>query len=104
MSHGDCSRDTIVQPVYVGLKSEKVIEIDQSKLDMNVVPIEVKSGKDCYIHSALSKALANRDYGIQKAYVLSNGNIQQEERTIYLPVYLASSIREQTAIGILPPL
>lgn len=91
-------------PMYF-YNSHKTGELDfLIEQDMSVVPIEVKSGKDYYIHSALSKALANRDYGIQKAYVLSNGNIQQEDRTIYLPVYLASSIREQTAIGILPPL
>ena len=71
---------------------------------MSVVPIEVKSGKDYYIHSALSKALSNPDYGIKKAYVLSNSNIRQEDRVIYMPVYLAMYIHNKTIIGTLPPL
>ena len=72
--------------------------------DMNAVPIEVKSGKDYYVHSALSKALLNQNYGIQKAYVLSNSNIQKENQIIYLPVYLSMYIKSETTIGTLPPL
>lgn len=71
---------------------------------MSAVPIEVKSGKDYYIHSALSKAMANPDYGIQRAYVLSNSNIRQEDRIVYLPVYLTGCIQEQGTIGVLPPI
>ena len=72
--------------------------------DMNAVPIEVKSGKDYYVHSALSKALLNQNYGIHKAYVLSNSNIQKENQIIYLPVYLSMYIKSETTIGTLPPL
>jgi len=71
---------------------------------MSVVPIEVKSGKDYYVHSALSKALSNANYQIDKAYVLSNSNTRKEERIIYLPVYLAMYIKDKTTIGILPPI
>lgn len=39
---------------------------------LSVVPIEVKSGKDYTVHSALNKFVSNDDYHIQKAYVLSN--------------------------------
>ena len=72
--------------------------------DMRVVPIEVKSGKDYYIHSALSKAMSNPNYAINKAYVLSNSNIRKEDRIIYLPVYLAMYIKDRASIGILPTL
>lgn len=71
---------------------------------MSVVPIEVKSGKDYYVHSALSKALSNANYQIDKAYVLSNSNTRKEDRIIYLPVYLAMYIKDKTTIGILPPI
>ena len=71
---------------------------------MSVVPIEVKSGKDYYVHSALSKALSNANYQIDKAYVLSNSNTRKEDRIIYLPVYLAMYIKDETTIGILPPI
>ena len=39
---------------------------------LSVVPIEVKSGKDYTVHSALNKFVENEDYHIDKAYVLSN--------------------------------
>lgn len=71
---------------------------------MNVVPIEVKSCKDYYIHSALSKTMSDPNYEIGKAYVLSNSNTRCEDRIIYLPVYLAMHIKDSTTIGILPPL
>ena len=96
--------NTLQYPMYF-FNSHKSGELDfLIEQGMRAVPIEVKSGKDYYIHSALSKALSIPDYGIQKAYVLSNSNIHQEDRTIYLPVYLAMYIRDTTSIGILPPL
>lgn len=55
---------------------------------LSVVPIEVKSGKDYTIHSALNKFVANKDYQIQKAYVLSNTReITCKGKIIYLPIY-----------------
>ena len=71
---------------------------------ISVVPIEVKSGKDYYIHSALSKAMSNSNYAISKAYVLSNSNIRQDDRIIYIPIYLTMYISDKTSIGILPKL
>ena len=71
---------------------------------ISVVPIEVKSGKNYYIHSALSKAMSNSNYTISKAYVLSNSNIRQDDRIIYMPIYLTMYISDKTSIGILPKL
>ena len=91
-------------PMYF-YNSHKSGELDfLIEQEMSVVPIEVKSGKDYYIHSALTKTMANPDYRIQKAYVLSDGNIRQEGKIIYMPVYLAMYIQNQSEIGILPPL
>lgn len=57
---------------------------------LSVVPIEVKSGKDYTVHSALNAFVNNEDYHIKKAYVLSNsGEIVKDGRVIYLPVYFA---------------
>ena len=39
---------------------------------LSVVPIEVKSGKDYTVHSALNTFVKNEDYHIKKAFVLSN--------------------------------
>lgn len=55
---------------------------------LSVVPIEVKSGKDYTVHSALNNFVNNEDYHIQKGYVVSNERtIRQKGKIIYLPIY-----------------
>lgn len=39
---------------------------------LSVVPIEIKSGKDYTVHSALNHFVSNNGYGLKKGYVLSN--------------------------------
>lgn len=54
----------------------------------SVVPIEVKSGKDYKIHSALNHFVSNEGYHIEKAFVLSNSRkAEQEGKIVYLPIY-----------------
>ena len=56
---------------------------------MSVHPIEVKSGKDYTVHSALNNLLKNPDYNIQAATVISNEReIRQDGKITYMPVYL----------------
>ncbi len=56
--------------------------------ELSVVPIEVKSGKDYTIHSALNSFVGNEDYNIRKAFVLSNRReITHKNHIIYLPIY-----------------
>lgn len=56
--------------------------------DLTVVPIEVKSGKDYYIHSALNTFVSNEDYHVSKAFVLSNNReIVTKGKITYLPIY-----------------
>lgn len=50
-------------------------------------PIEVKSGKDYSVHSALDNLLSDPDLNISCAYVLSKGNVKVDGKTVYLPVY-----------------
>lgn len=55
---------------------------------LSVIPIEIKSGKDYQIHSALNKFTLNKDYNIKKAYVFSNEReIKQKDKITYLPIY-----------------
>ena len=55
---------------------------------LSVVPIEVKSGKDYMVHSALNTFIKNEDYNIKKAYVVSNERIvKQDGKVIYIPIY-----------------
>ena len=57
-----------------------------------VLPLEVKSGKDYRRHVALNNLLKSEEYGIEKAYVLSEANVSSEVReggiVYYLPLYL----------------
>lgn len=55
---------------------------------LSVVPIEVKSGKDYTVHSALNTFVQNEKYGVKKAIVLSNERqITVKGKIIYLPIY-----------------
>jgi uncharacterized protein len=59
---------------------------DPNKL--SVLPLEIKSGKDYYIHSALNKFLEIKEYNIQRAFVLSNEQqVLQKNGVIYMPIY-----------------
>lgn len=55
---------------------------------LSVVPIEVKSGKDYTVHSALNTFVKNEDYHIKKAFVLSNERtLTTNGKICYLPMY-----------------
>lgn len=55
---------------------------------LSAVPIEVKSGKDYTVHSALNTFVQNEDYYIKKAFVVSNErNVTQNGRITYIPIY-----------------
>jgi len=55
---------------------------------LSTVPIEVKSGKDYTVHSALNNFVRNSDYNIQQAYVLSNERtITKKGKITYIPIY-----------------
>jgi len=56
-------------------------------------PIEVKSGKDYTVHSALNNMLNTADYHINHATVLSNERrVYQDKGVAYLPVYFVMFI------------
>ena len=65
-----------------------VIESDKAE----VIPIEVKSGKNYKRHRALNNLLGVVNYDIQNAYVLHEGNLRTEQKVCYLPVYMVSCL------------
>lgn len=65
------------------------------ELDNEVIPIEVKSGKDYKRHVALDNLLKNKDYNINVAYTLCNDNVQQCENRIYLPIYMIMYLKKK---------
>lgn len=55
----------------------------------SAIPIEVKSGKDYKRHNALRNVLADGNYPINEAIVLSNENVERVGKMTYAPVYMA---------------
>ena len=56
--------------------------------NLTVLPLEIKSGKDYTVHSALGRFLATPEYHISQAVVLSNEqHVSQKDGIIYLPIY-----------------
>ncbi len=88
-------------PMYF-YKSHKLGELDfLIERSASVIPIEVKSGKDYYVHSALSKTVSNEEYGVRKAYVFTNYDVCTENQVVYLPVYMCMFIKDDAPIPIL---
>lgn len=70
-------------------KNKKIGELDfliENKGE--VIPIEVKSGKNYQKHNALNNVLNSKEYNISKGYVLSNENVRVDGNKIYLPIYM----------------
>lgn len=56
--------------------------------NLSNIPLEIKSGKDYSIHSALTRFLAMDEYNIKKAYVLSNERkVYSDGGITYIPIY-----------------
>lgn len=70
---------------------KKVGEVDYLIDDyesLNVLPLEIKSGKDYKNFRALPKLLKDNNYKISKGYVLSNEReIKKEDKITYYPIY-----------------
>lgn len=73
---------------YDNKKNGEVDYLIDDTDNLSNIPIEVKSGKDYSVHSALDKFVLNDDYNINKAYVLSNErNVYVKNGIIYMPIY-----------------
>lgn len=65
---------------------------------LQVLPLEIKSGKDYTEHSALSKFLEAPEYGIERAIVFSNEReIYKKKGVTYMPVYYSMFLHKETA-------
>lgn len=61
---------------------------------MSVLPIEVKSGKDYYIHTALNNLLKVDEYKISNGIVFSNeAKVYTNGNVIYMPIYYVMFLR-----------
>jgi len=77
-------------------KKKNIGELDALvEMDGKVVPIEVKSGKAYKAHKSLDNFMKISDYHIEKAYVLSVANTEQEGAVVYLPIYMCYLLKER---------
>ena len=82
--------------------SHKIGELDfVIEFQGRILPIEVKSGKEYYVHSAISNALAEKDYNIKEGFVFSNSNLIINEKITYYPVYMCTFIKDDTELPVL---
>lgn len=73
---------------YDNKKNGEVDYLIDDTRNMSSIPLEVKSGKDYLVHSALDRFIANKDYGIRQAYVLSNeAGVFEKNGITYIPIY-----------------
>ncbi len=83
-------------------KNKKIGEIDfliENKGE--VIPIEVKSGKDYQKHNALDNLVNSSEYNIKKAYILSNKNLSVKDNKIYLPIYMIMFIKKDELVDMI---
>lgn len=76
--------------------SKKMGELDfVVELDGEILPLEIKSGKDYKRHSALNNVLSTENYNIKKALVFSQGNVVVKDKRIYLPIYMIMFLKNK---------
>ncbi len=78
--------------------NKKLGEVDfiiDDYTNLSVLPIEVKSGKDYYVHSALDKFISNKDYSVKDAIVLCNKREVKTDKNgvTHMPVYYSMFIQ-----------
>ena len=73
---------------YDNKKNGEVDFLIDDYTQLSVLPLEVKSGKNYYQHSALNHFLTNKDYSVKRAIVFCNeSTVEEKGGVIYMPVY-----------------
>ncbi len=73
---------------YDNKKTGEVDYLIDDMENLSVLPLEIKSGKDYQVHSALDKFLQIKEYNIHEAFVLSNAQqVEVKNGITYLPIY-----------------
>lgn len=59
-----------------------------------VLPLEIKSGKDYTIHSAMNNCLSNPEYQMDEGIVFANCNVSKKGKVTYLPIYMIMFLKQ----------
>ncbi len=67
-----------------------------------ILPIEIKSGKEYYRHAAMNNVLGNDTYSIPEGYVFCSGNVACNGKVTYYPIYMLMFLqKEDTADSVI---
>ncbi|MCC8029140.1 MAG: AAA family ATPase [Lachnospiraceae bacterium] len=81
-------------PLYY-YNSKRIGELDfVLESDGEILPVEVKRGKDYERHSALNKVVSLEGYTGRDAIVFTNQNVMRTDRILYLPVYMVMFLKD----------
>lgn len=82
---------------YDNRKQGEVDYLIDDYVAMSAHPVEVKSGKDYTVHSALNNLLKNPDYNLHSGTVISNEReVYQDGKVTYMPVYFVMFMEADT--------
>ncbi|MBR1454991.1 MAG: hypothetical protein IJ593_10195 [Lachnospiraceae bacterium] len=61
--------------------------------NLSILPIEVKSGKNYYIHNATNNLINIQNYNINIGIVFNNNReVKQKEKLLHMPIYYSMFI------------
>lgn len=63
--------------------------------DGEVLPMEVKSGKDYKVHRALSNIMDCGEFNLNRALIFNNSNLKVEGKLTYAPIYMAMFLKQE---------
>ena len=86
-----------ISPYYYNNKKRGELDF-VIELNGEVLPIEVKSGKDYEVHRALSNIMECKEYDLPHAIVFNNDNLREQGKILYAPIYMVMFlVRDNTA-------
>ena len=62
--------------------------------DGDVLPIEIKSGKDYERHNALTNVIGNEEYRVPSAFVFCQDNVHTKGKVTYYPIYMITFFKQ----------
>lgn len=84
---------------YDNKKNGEVDYLIDDSVHLSTMPIEVKSGKDYTVHSALDKFIEIKDYNINRAYVVSNEyRVFTDGVITYMPIYNVMFLQPESGV------
>lgn len=89
-----------ITPYYYNNKRRGEVDFVIS-LGENIIPIEVKSGKDYQKHAALKNLLSDYPHTHYQPIVFCNSNVQITDGVTYIPIYMTTYLRPmESNIGV----